>query len=248
MPHLTFVQWIAAAAASVGVGISKAGFSGFSLLHVLIFAWIFGARGSTGVVLPMLLVGDVSAVRAFHAHARWPYIRRMLPPACLGVVGAAALMSRLNEAAYRPIMGWIILVLAALYLLRAARPAWFGAMPHSRGFAWAMGLVAGAMTMMANAAGPIFTLYALAVDLPKFELVGTGAWFFFIMNVFKLPFSYALGLIQAPTLLLNVTLIPGIVAGIAIGRWMTAIVPQQLFNSLLLAFAAVAALRLIGAI
>ena len=104
------------------------------------------------------------------------------------------------------------------------------------------------MTMMANAAGPIFTLYALAVDLPKFELVGTGAWFFFIMNVFKLPFSYALGLIQAPTLLLNVTLIPGIVAGIAIGRWMTAIVPQQLFNSLLLAFAAVAALRLIGAI
>jgi uncharacterized membrane protein YfcA len=248
MPHLTFAQWSAAILAAVGVGISKAGFSGFSLLHVLIFAWLFGARGSTGVVLPMLIFGDLSAVRTFHAHAQWTYIRRMLPPACLGVIAAACLMSRLSEAAYKPIMGWIILALAALHLVRTARPAWLGTMPHSRAFSWGMGLTAGTMTMMANAAGPIFSLYALAVGLPKFELVGTGAWFFFIVNLFKVPFSAWLGLIHAPTLLLNVVLIPPILLGIAIGRWLTHIVPQQTFNTLLLIFAAIAALRLIGAI
>jgi uncharacterized membrane protein YfcA len=247
MPHLTFAQWSAAILAAIGVGVSKAGFSGFSLLHVLIFAWLFGARGSTGVVLPMLIFGDLSAVRTFHAHAQWTYIRRMLPPACLGVIAAAAMMSRLSEAAYKPIMGWIILALAALHLLRSARPAWFGAMPHSRAFSWGMGLVAGTMTMMANAAGPIFSLYALAVGLPKFELVGTGAWFFFIINLFKVPFSAGLGLIHAPTLLLNVVLIPPILLGVAVGRWLTHIVPQQTFNTLLLIFAAIAALRLIGA-
>jgi uncharacterized membrane protein YfcA len=246
MPHLTFAQWSAAILAAIGVGVSKAGFSGFSLLHVLIFAWLFGARGSTGVVLPMLIFGDLSAVRTFHAHAQWTYIRRMLPPACLGVIAAAAMMSRLSDAAYKPIMGWIILALAALHLLRSARPAWFGAMPHSRAFSWGMGLVAGTMTMMANAAGPIFSLYALAVGLPKFELVGTGAWFFFIINLFKVPFSFALGLIHGGTLALNAILSPAIVAGIFIGRWLTAHIPQRLFDGLLLAFAAVAALRLIG--
>ena len=104
------------------------------------------------------------------------------------------------------------------------------------------------MTMMANAAGPVFTLYALTVGLPKFELVGTSAWFFFIINVFKVPFSYALGLIQVPTLLLNVLLIPPVLIGVATGRWLTHKVPQRVFNTLLLIFAAVAALRLVGMI
>src|SRR5689334_9287646 len=227
MPHLSHAQWIAALIASIGVGISKSGFSGFSLLHVLIFAWLFGARGSTGVVLPLLIFGDLSAVRTFHTHAQWRYIRRMLPPACIGVVIGAWVMSRLNDAAYKPILGWIILALAALHLLRSARPNMFGAVPHSIGFAWTMGLIAGAMTMMANAAGPIFTLYALAVGLPKFELVGTGAWFFFIMNLIKVPFSVGLGLIQAPTLLLNLVLLPPILVGAAIGRRLTQLVPQE---------------------
>jgi len=246
MPHLSHVQWIAAIVASIGVGISKAGFSGFSLLHVLIFAWLFGARGSTGVVLPLLIFGDLSAVRTFHTHAQWRYIRRMLPPACIGVVVAAWFMSRLSDAAYKPILGWMILGLAALHLLRSARPNWFGNVPHSVGFAWTMGLLAGAMTMMANAAGPIFALYALAIGLPKFELVGTGAWFFFIMNLIKVPFSIGLGLIQVPTLFLKLVLLPPILLGVMVGRWLTRIVPQELFNRLLLMFAGIAALRLLG--
>jgi uncharacterized membrane protein YfcA len=245
MPHLSQVQWIGALVAAIGVGISKAGFSGFSLLHVLIFAWIFGARGSTGVVLPLLIVGDLSAVRTFHTHARWAYIRRMLPPACVGVVLAAIFMSRVSDATYKPILGWIILALASLHLVRQLRPQWFGDVPHSRAFGWTMGFIAGAMTMMANAAGPIFVLYAIAVGLPKFELVGTGAWFFFIMNLFKVPFSVGLGLIQAPTLLLNLVLLPPILIGVAIGRRLTQVVPQDLFNTLLLIFAAIAALRLV---
>ena len=248
MPHFTVTEWLAAIIGAVSIGVSKAGFSGFGLLYVLMFAWLFGARGSTGVALPLLIFGDLFAVRTFHAHARWHYIRRMLPPACVGVVLAAGLMSHLDDATYKPIMGWIILALVGRHLLLAARPQWFGAMPHSAAFAWGMGLASGAMTMMANAAGPVFALYALTVGLPKFELVGTSAWFFFIINVFKVPFSYALGLIQLPTLMLNILLIPPVLLGVATGRWLTHIVPQGMFNTLLLIFAAVAALRLVGLI
>jgi uncharacterized membrane protein YfcA len=245
MPELTPAQWALAVAGAAGVGVGKAGLSGMSLVHVLIFAFLFGARESTGIVLPMLLIGDVCAVAAYHQHARWDYVRRLLPPACLGVVGGASLMGLLDEAAFKPTIGWIVLALSVLQALRMQRPDWFGHVPHTRGFAWTIGLTAGAMTMLANAAGPVFALYCLAVMLPKFELVGTTAWFFFIINLFKVPFSFGLGLIHGRTLLLNAALAPAIVAGVLGGRWIVARIPQLLFDRLLLAFAAIAALRLI---
>lgn len=246
MPHLTPYQWVLAIAAAGGIGIGKSGLAGMSLVHVLIFAFLFGARESTGVVLPMLLIGDVCAVRIFHQHARWDYVRRMLPPACLGVIVAALIMRGLSESVYKPLIGVTILTLTILQVTRMLRPEWFGTVPHARWFALTIGLIAGGATMLANAAGPVFTIYCLAVALPKFELVGTSAWFFFIINAFKVPFSVSLGLIHGNTLALNAVLSPAIVAGIFVGRWLTAHIPQRLFDGLLLAFAAVAALRLTG--
>lgn len=247
LPTLSVTHWLLAVLAAVGMGISKAGFTGMSLLHVLIFAFIFGARGSTGIVLPMLIAADVMAVRAFREHTRWDYVRRMLPSTCVGIGIGYVLMGRVDDETFKRIVGAIILALTVLQTLRMARPAWFGdRVPHSRLFAWAMGLGCGVTTMLANAAGPVFTIYALAVSLPKLELVGTTAWFFLIVNVLKVPFSVALGLIDAGTLVLNLTLVPAIVVGITFGRWLTHRVPQDQFNAILLAFTAVAALRLLG--
>ena len=240
-------EWILAVAAALGVGIGKAGLSGMGMFHVLVFAFLFGARASTGVVLPLLLVGDVAAVRTFHQHARWDYVRRMLPPACLGVVAAAWFMRDLDETLYRPVIGWITLVLSIMQFVRMYRPGWFGNVPHARWFAWTMGILAGAATMLANAAGPVFAIYLIAVGLPKMEFVGTSAWFFFIINLFKVPFSIALGLIRGQTLLLNLILAPAVLAGVLAGRWLLERIPQRLFEHMLLAFAVLAALRLIGA-
>jgi uncharacterized protein len=247
VPSLSAAEWLLATVAAFGIGIGKAGLAGMSLVHVLIFAFLFGARESTGVVLPMLLVGDVAAVRAFHQHARWDYVRRMLPPACVGVVVAAWFMRGLSESVYKPVIGWIILGLSALQVTRMLRPEWFGNVPHAPAFAWTLGLLAGAATMLANAAGPVIAIYCLAVALPKMELVGTSAWFFLLINAFKVPFSIGLGLIRGQTLMLNAVLIPAIVAGLLAGRWLTRHIPQRVFDLSLLVFAAVAALRLIGA-
>jgi uncharacterized membrane protein YfcA len=126
------------------------------------------------------------------------------------------------------------------------RPEWFGSVPHARWFAWVLGLLAGATTMLANAAGPIFAIYCLAVALPKYEFVGTSAWFFLIINAFKVPFSAALGLIHGQTLLLNIMLAPVIAIGLIGGRWLIRRVPQRVFDVLLLTFAGIAALRLVG--
>jgi uncharacterized protein len=245
VPHLSIAQWLLAAAAAFGVGLSKAGLPGVGLFHVVVFAFIFGARDSTGVVLPLLLVGDACAVGAVHQHARWDYVRRMLPPACLGVAVAAAFMGRISDAAFKPLIGWIILSLAALQVMRMMRPDWLGSVPHSIAAVWTIGLLAGMATMLANAAGPIIAIYCVAVSLPKFEVVGTIAWFFFIINAFKVPFSAGLGLIRANTLMLNAVLIPAVVIGVLGGRWLVHRLPQSVFDRLMLAFAAAAALRLI---
>lgn len=246
MPHLSVAQWLLAAGAAACLGIAKAGLVGTSLVHVVVFALLFGARNSTGVVLPMLLVGDVCAVTAYHQHARWTYVRRMLPPAGLGVIAGALIMRRISNDAFRPVVGWIILALTILQVLRMQRRDWFEAVPHSRWFAWSMGLLAGVTTMLANAAGPVFAIYCLALALPKLEMVGTNAWFFFIINAFKVPFSAGLGLIRPDTLLLNAALAPIVVAGVFGGRWLVYRLPQRVFDYLLLGFAAMAALRLIA--
>ena len=79
MPEFSGAQWALAVLAALGMGISKAGFAGVGLFHVIVFALLFGARDSTGVVLPMLLVSDVCAVIAFRRTARMDQLRRMLP-------------------------------------------------------------------------------------------------------------------------------------------------------------------------
>ena len=92
MPPFTAPEWLLAVAAAIGVGLSKGGLAGVGLFHVVVFAFLFGARESTGVVLPLLLAADVCAVTAFQQHARWDYVRRMLAPACVGVILATAFM------------------------------------------------------------------------------------------------------------------------------------------------------------
>jgi uncharacterized protein len=246
LPHLSALQWAVAVAAAFGVGLSKGGLAGVGLFHVVVFALLFGARESTGVVLPLLLAADVCAVSVFTQHARWDYIRRMLPPACMGVIAAALFMGMLRESTYKPLIGWIVLVLAGMQAIRMRRPGWLGGVPHTPEAVWSIGLLAGATTMLANAAGPVVTVYCLAVGLAKFELVGTLAWFFFIINAFKVPFSAGLGLIRQETLLFNAILIPAVLAGVFGGRWLLHRLAQRLFNWLMLTFAAIAALKLIA--
>jgi uncharacterized membrane protein YfcA len=162
------------------------------------------------------------------------------------VVIGSLMMNKLADATFKPLIGWIILGLALLQLARAQRPQWFAHIPHATWFAWTMGLAAGITTMMANAAGPIMALYFLAVSLPKLEFVGTSAWFFLVLNFFKIPFSAGLGLIHHDTLMLNAILAPAVLIGLLAGRRIVAHVPQKLFDALLLIFVAAAALRYIG--
>lgn len=245
LPPLTPGQWCLAAVAALCVGLAKGGFSGFGMLTVLLIAWVMPAYESTGAVLPLLICGDIFAVAIYRRHAQWVFIRRMLPPAFVGICIGYWLMPLIPKDHFRPFIGVVVFVMVVLQYIRQFRPAAFESVPNTRWFGISMGVWSGITTMMANAAGPVMALYFLAIGLPKYELVGTGAWFFMIVNIVKLPFSHHLGLVNKETLAFNLVLCPLVVVGIFLGRFLIQRVPQKLFEQILLFSSAAAALRLI---
>jgi hypothetical protein len=247
LAEFSAAQWAQMAIASLCVGLSKSGFVGIGLFTILLMAEAVGARASTGVVLPLLISGDVLSVLSFRRHAERSHLLHTLPPAFAGVFVGYFLMQAIPERHYRPTIGWIVLVMVALQCAQRLRPALLQAPPQSRAFAWVMGGGSGVTTMVANAAGPVMTFYLLSARLPKYAFVGTVAWFFLAINVFKVPFSWSLGLIHGGSLALNALLFPGVLLGLLAGRRLLAIVPQRLFEWLLIVLAATASLPLVWA-
>ena len=251
--HFTAWDWSLCLLAAVCIGLSKTGFNGVALVSVALMAGVLPARLSVGVVLPMLIFADCFAVRSFRQHTQWDEIRRVLPSALLGVVAGAVVLDLFNapgqatDVLFKRVVGGIVLALTLLQSWRSLRPGADAAEArvHGQLYGWTMSGLAGVTTMLANAAGPVMSLYLLAVGLPKMELVGTSAWIFLILNVCKLPFNYHLGLINADSLRLNLFLLPGVVAGVLGGRWLLHRIPQKGFQQLLLAFALLASLRLL---
>ena len=244
LPELPPSAWLLALACALCTGLAKAGVPGFGMIPILLMAEIFPARQSTGVLLLLLIIGDAAAVRAFHRHARWIQIRRLLPPAILGVMAGWFAMGRIDDALFRPVIGWIILVLTALHLSRPLLDRWMENTPHSPAFAWTMGGLGGVTTMLANAAGPVMTLFFLALRLPKMEMVATGAWFFFFINLTKVPVYTYHGLFSAQGLLFDSVLLLPTLTGAMVGRKLISRIPEKVFLTAVIVLAFLATILL----
>jgi uncharacterized membrane protein YfcA len=238
-------QWTLAAAGAILIGMSKAGLAGLGVFAVAIFAMLFPQGfASSGIVLPMLICADIVAVSAYRRHAVWSHLWKLMPWVVVGILAGCGLMWWLREhtALARRLIGATVLVMVTLHLLRRRADA---NVPHTWWFAALTGFFAGVTTMMANAAGPVLVLYMLAVGLPKMEFIGTGAWFFLIVNLLKVPFSRGLSLITPETIHLNLTLAPVVIGGVFLGRVIVARVNQSAFESVVLALSAMAGARLL---
>ena len=252
MPALDPVQWLLVVSALVVVGAAKTSFSGLGVVAVALFALALPARESTGALLPVLLVGDAVAVACYRRHADWARLARLFPWVAAGVVAGALLVGRVDDAQMRRLIGAsLLVVLAATVLRRRLEPVAAGmgsdtgAAPETRWFVAVVGVLAGTLTMLANAGGPVVNLYLLAAGLPVFAFLGTSAWFFLVVNAFKVPFSAGLGLISGSSLLLAVVTAPAVLAGALAGRAVVPYVDQVLFERVTLAFTLVAAVRLL---
>ena len=237
-------EWVVAVLGALLVGVAKTGITGLSLLFVALFAAIMPARLSTGVVLPLLITGDVVAFFLYRRHARWSHVWRLVPWAAAGVVIGAFALGHMDDRQARNAIGIIVVGLAAMHVIRRARVAVPEA-KHPPWYAWVMGILAGFTSLVSNAAGPLMVIYLLAMRLPKMEYMGTGAAFFLIMNLFKFPFMVGLGLITRDSLMFDVALAPAVVVGAMIGRWILGRIDQRLFENIALGLTLVAGARML---
>lgn len=237
--------YVLALLAAFCIGLSKAGFSGISMVSVILLAEIYGAKASVGLALPLLIAADLMAYPAFLKHGSWRPVWKMLGPALMGLGLGWWLLGKISDADSRRVIGVCVLAMVAMQTLRKMRPEFFHRLAASRGFGLGAGVLGGFSTMLANAAGPVIQLYLMARKIPKMELIGIGARFFLLINLIKVPLNAKLALITTESLLENARLLPGVVLGILGGKWLIQRVPQAAFEWMIVIFSSIAGLRLI---
>ena len=239
-PDITITAWTLALTAAFVIGISKAGIKGIAIINVTLMALAFGAKESTGLIVPLLVVGDAFAVIYYNRHAQWKYIVAFLPWMILGILIGTAIGKDLPEKTFKISMSVIILgTVIMMYWWDRKKSK---NVPTHWAFAGFIGTMAGITTMIGNLAGAFSNIYFLAMRLPKNEFIGTAAWLFFIVNIFKLPFHIFIWKTITPeTLLINLKLVPGIVLGIIVGVRLVKIIKEQFYRKMILILTAVGA-------
>ncbi len=240
--------WLIVALCASMVGVTKTGIPGLGILVVPLMALVLPARQSTGLLLGILILADIFAIIYHRRNAKWAYILKLLPAALAGIVTGYFGLSLVSDQQLKPIIGVIVLVMLGIPIYRNWRARIKGEevlIPTQWWFAVGLGFMAGVTTMMANAAGPVMIIYLLAMRLPKIEFVGTGAWFFFIINWLKVPFSANLDLMTVESVKLNLTMLPFIAAGAFVGIYFLKRIPQKAFTIVVQLLAAAAAVKLI---
>lgn len=231
--------------AALCIGMSKAGFAGISMVSVVLLAEVYGAKESVGLALPLLIAADLIAYPAFLKHGSWAPVWRLLPAALIGLGLGWWMLGEISNELARSVIGGCVLLMVMIQMFRKIRPYQFLALAESRGFGLGAGVLGGFATMLANAAGPVIQLYLLTRQIPKMELIGIGARFFLLINLLKVPVNARLALITQESLWENAKLLPGVVIGIFIGKWLLGKVPQSVFEWMIVGFALLAGLRLV---
>ncbi|GAB4004092.1 sulfite exporter TauE/SafE family protein [Glycomyces albus] len=226
--------WLLLALGAALVGFAKTGFGGVASLAILLFATVIPAKESTGALLPVLIVADLFAIRFYRHHVEWRVLAGLAPWVVAGVGIGAVVLWFADDSHMRILIGATLLVLLAMQVYSKLRPSSGEARPPSgfarRSAAAGTGAAAGAATMVANAAGPVMVLYLMLSGFSKLRFLGTMAWFFFSVNLFKVPFSAALGLTTWHTLALAAMLVPAVTLGAFAGRALVHRVNQRQFE------------------
>jgi uncharacterized membrane protein YfcA len=228
--ELTPVQWIILSVSALLIGMSKTGLSGVGIMVVPLLASAFGGRPSVGLLLPILILADLFAVTWYHRHAEWKHILRLLPWAITGIAFGTMVGKSLSEITFNRLLAAIVILGISILVwqdLRARKMK----IPQSRWFAAGLGLMGGFATMIGNAAGPVMALYLLSMRLPKNNFIGTGAWFFFIVNLTKVPLHiWSWQTINTESFLLDLLMIPAITAGAFLGIWLVGFFPEKIYR------------------
>ena len=238
--EITPTAWILAYGAAFIIGLSKAGIKGVAVMNVTLMALAFGAKESTGMVVPLLILADIFAVIYYNRHTQWKYVFKVLPWMILGVLIGVVIGKDLPEKFFK--IGMSVIIITTVFMMYWWDRKKIKTVPTHWAFASSIGTIAGITTMVGNLAGAFSNIYFLAMQLPKNHFIGTAAWLFLIMNLIKLPFHFLVWeTISFESLSLNLMLIPGIMLGFFIGVKFIKLIKEAFFRKMILVLTAVGA-------
>lgn len=238
--------------AAIVIGASKTALPGAGLLATPLVAAVVEGRQIAGATLPMLIVADVFAVAWYRQNAEWELLRSLAAWVAVGFAGGTVFYIVVGTSV-RPIditIGVIILAMVALQLWRMYRRR--PTRPATPRDAAVFGSAGGFTTFVSNSAGPVLNTYLLGLGLDKRAQVGTSAWFYFAVNVAKVPIYLALGawttggsFFTLESLGWNAVLLPAVIAGVYAGRWLLPRISNSTFVVAVLVLSAAGGIRLL---
>ncbi len=214
---MSFLQWLTLLGSGLLTGITKTGLPGLGAVVAPLMAAVFPVRASVAITLPMLIVADIVAIIYFRRHVVRSHLVRLVPAALVGIIAGALLMRVIDDLQLRLLIATIVVgtVVASTMFGSSLREG--KSQPIPLWIAVLIGVLAGATSMVSNASGPIVTAYLLAMKLPKHEFMGTGAWYYFVLNVMKVPFHLAIGTMTGATLALDAVAVIAVITGTVFG-------------------------------
>ena len=244
MFELNLFDFSLAAFCAFLLGVSKSGIKGIAALIVTGFALTYGAKTSTGVLMPLLLVGDVFAITYYKRHVQWNHIIKLMPWMVLGVLIGVIGGSYISDNLFKYGMAGIILLSVGLmYYWENKKDK---TIPSHWTFGGSMGLLAGFTTMIGNLAGAFSNIYFLAMRLPKNNFIGTAAWLFFLINSFKVPFHiWSWETINSKSIFISFQLVPFVLIGLVTGVFLVKKIENDSYRKLILLFTAIGGIAIL---
>lgn len=241
---ITTTAWILAFTATCVIGISKAGIKGIAIINVTLMALAFGAKESTGLLVPLLVVGDLFAVIYYHRHTQWRFIIRLLPWIVIGVVIGVFIGKDMPPRIFK--IGMAGIIIGSVLMMYWWDKKKSKTVPTHWTFGGVIGILAGITTMIGNLAGVFSNIFFLAMRLPKNQFIGTAAWLFFIVNLFKLPLHiFVWETITLETLIIDLKLLPGILLGLFVGIRLVKIIKEESYRKMILILTAIGAIMIL---
>lgn len=241
--HISTLQFLLAGLGSFLLGVGKSGVKGIAVFIVILFVFAFGARPSTGIIMPLLIVGDFFAILYYKKYTRWKYVFILIPWMILGVILGTFGGNMLDENSFQWGMAILILISTAILFYREYFPSL--AVPTHWSFGSGLGMLAGFTTMIGNLAGAVTNIYFLAMKLPKNIFIGTSAYVFFIINLFKVPFHvWVWKTMDLSSLYISLSFVPFLFIGLLVGVKMVQHINDQNYRKLILGLTAIGSIIL----
>ena len=239
MPDFAIWQWVLGAISALVIGIAKTGLPGVgSFVAPLMVLAVGDARHAAAWTLPILSTADVFAVAYWRRHADARKLFSLVPWVAVGMGGGALALS-LSEIVLRRLIGVVIVFMLTVHLWRKRNP--LDQVPGSPSF---YGIASGFASTIANAAGPVMNMYLLSRKLSKEQFVATGAWFFLVINLAKIPIYSWHDLFSRTSLAFDAIMVPVVICGSLIGLWLVHRVPQRVFDTLIIVLTTISAIVL----